>query len=47
MLSVTILLDYKTSNFSDELNMNIFFVIMITVINGVYLPILRQGVCYQ
>jgi len=41
MLSVTILLDYKTSNFSDELNMNIFFVIMITVINGVYLPILR------
>ena len=41
MLSVTILLGYKMSDFADELSMNIFFVIMITVINDIYLPILR------
>ena len=41
MLSVTILFDYKMSDFADELSMNIFFVIVITVINDIYLPILR------
>jgi len=40
MLSVTIFLDYKMSVFEDELSINIFFVIMITVLNDVYLPIL-------
>jgi len=41
MLSVTIILGYKMSGFADELSMNIFFVIVITVINDIYLPILR------
>jgi len=40
MLSVTTFLEYKTSDFADELSINIFFVIVITVINDVYLPIL-------
>jgi len=40
MLSVTMFLDYKMSDFADELSINIFFVIVITVLNDVYLPIL-------